>query len=206
MTPSDYTICLPAFGNKGGAMTPDKTSLPAGNPAETPQVTVDPEMLLRTVDLLTKPFAGFPNAITELRILNSPRRGIVSGYFTKPTELCIAGGQYSGHASGVYVTLNPVHHDLLARAANRVIEWAKHTTSDADILHLCWLLIDFDPVRRSGISSTDLGHAVALQRARECRAWLQSLGWPALVLADSGNGAHLLAAIDLLMPLRVRRY
>src|SRR5262249_24017141 len=37
----------------------------------------------------------------------------------------------------------------------------------------------------------------ALERARECRAWLSSLGWPLPVEADSANGGHLLYAIDL---------
>ena len=103
----------------------------------------------------------------------------------------------AGTAQGIYVTLNPVAPALLARAANHVIEWAKHTTSDADIQGRIWLPIDFDPVRPSGISSTDAEHTAALERAQACRGWLASLGWPQSVYADSGNGAHLLYRIDL---------
>src|SRR5207247_1842544 len=68
-----------------------------------------------------------------------------------------------------------------------------------DILKRRWLLIDFDPVRPTGISSTDAEHEAALKRAREVRAWLIEQGVPgnAMVLADSGNGAHLLVRIDL---------
>src|SRR5439155_15142497 len=63
-----------------------------------------------------------------------------------------------------------------------------------------WLLGDFDAARPAGISSTDAQHAAALAQARACRDWLRDeLGFPAasLVLADSGNGGHALARIDL---------
>ena len=38
---------------------------------------------------------------------------------------------------------------------------------------------------------------LALARAREIRAYLQAQGWPEPLLADSGNGAHLLYRVDL---------
>ena len=87
---------------------------------------------------------------------------------------------------------------MLARAANRLRKKPKQTTADHDVLRRLWLPLDFDARRPSGISSSDPEHAAALQRARECRDWLTGLGWPAPVEADSGNGGHLLYAIDLL--------
>jgi hypothetical protein len=36
-----------------------------------------------------------------------------------------------------------------------------------------------------------------LRRAWACQAWLTQRGWPEPVYADSGNGAHLVYAIDL---------
>jgi hypothetical protein len=65
------------------------------------------------------------------------------------------------------------------------------------VLRRRWLPLDFDPVRPSGIPSTDSEHTAALERAQECRDWLAEQGWPEPVAADSGNGAHLLYAIDL---------
>jgi len=97
----------------------------------------------------------------------------------------------------VYTTLNPVKRDLLARASNRLELYAKHTSADADVVVRRWLPLDFDPVRPSGISSTDVEHLAALQRARTARKTLTGLGWPAPIFADSGNGAHLLHRIDL---------
>jgi hypothetical protein len=62
-----------------------------------------------------------------------------------------------------------------------------------------WILIDCDPVRPSGISSTDAEHGAALARARTIRDALVADGWPSagIVLADSGNGGHVLARVDL---------
>uniref|UniRef100_UPI0026190E71 hypothetical protein n=1 Tax=uncultured Methanofollis sp. TaxID=262500 RepID=UPI0026190E71 len=49
----------------------------------------------------------------------------------------------------------------------------------------------------SGVSSTEEEHAAALRRADEIALWLDEQGFPHPVRADSGNGAHLLYAIDL---------
>jgi len=105
----------------------------------------------------------------------------------------------SGTVPGVYVTLNPVKPALLARAANKVKPYAKATTSDADVLVRRWLLFDLDAARPAGISSTDAEHAAALEAARRCTDWLVAQGVPraSLVLADSGNGGHVLARVDL---------
>lgn len=156
---------------------------------------------------LTPDIAGIADAlalllgegsVTELRVLHT-RRGTVSGYFTDRERLARAASAWSGKAPGVYLVLNPVTPLLLARADNRTIPYARHTTADDDVLNRCWLPIDFDPLRPAGISATDAEHAAAITRARACRDWLITLGFPpaALVLADSGNGAHVLVRIDL---------
>ncbi|HLN29672.1 MAG TPA: hypothetical protein VK395_18140 [Gemmataceae bacterium] len=142
-------------------------------------------------------FVTEPDQLIELRGLHAGKAGTVSGYFTDLKKLGEAAQYYSGKAQGLYITPNPVRGDLLARAKNRVIERAQHTTSDADILGLRWMLTDFDPVRPAGISSTDAEHAAALARARDCRDYLGSFGWPSPIYGDSSNGAHLSYAIDL---------
>lgn len=99
---------------------------------------------------------------------------------------------------GVYVTVNPVNPDLLARAVNRLRPAGRNpTTADTDIVRRRWLLIDCDPKRSSGVSSTKAEHESALAKAREIRDGLSSLGWPKPVLTDSGNGAQLMYRIDL---------
>jgi hypothetical protein len=132
-----------------------------------------------------------------LRILNTPTAGTASGYFDDISKAAAAAAKWSGRAPAVYVTLNPVNCALLARASNRLVERAKSATSDSDILGRRWFLMDFDPVRPAGISSTDAEHDFAIKKASECRDYLSSIGWPSPVEADSGNGAHLLFAINL---------
>src|SRR5262249_53515966 len=120
-----------------------------------------------------------------------------SGYFSDTEKLAKAAISYDGRAEGLYFTVNPVNPALLARANNRVNQYAEHTTSDHDILKRLNLPIDFDPVRPAGISSTDVERQAALVRAWACRLWLSAQGWPEPVFASSGNGAHLIYPIDL---------
>jgi len=139
-----------------------------------------------------------PDQVVEVRILGiQGRKRTDSGYFNNVSALAKAVVAYDGKAEGIYFTLNPVNPALIARANNRIREYADHTTSDADIVKRVLLPIDFDAVRPAGISSTDAEHEAAIHRAVVCAAWLAHQGWPEPVLADSGNGAHLLYAVDL---------
>ena len=137
-----------------------------------------------------------PKSVTELRAPNVQGKTL-SGYFNAHNPLAKVASGLSGKAPGIYVTLNPVRPDLLSRAVNRVVPYAKNTTSDADILLRRWFPIDFDPVRPAGISATEAEHEAALDRSRQCKEWLQTQGWPDPVVADSGNDGHLLYPLEL---------
>ncbi|MFT8391466.1 MAG: hypothetical protein ABF586_10360 [Sporolactobacillus sp.] len=136
------------------------------------------------------------NEITELRIMQT-NKGTVSGYFDRLDNLAENALKFEHGAPGVYITLNPVNKALLARAENHTALRMPHLTSDNDIESRRWLPLDFDPVRPSGISSTDKEHEEALKLAREVKAHLSTCGFPEPILADSGNGAHLLYSIQL---------
>ena len=139
-----------------------------------------------------------PCTVAELRVLNT-RRGTISGYFDDFAKLAEVAAEWSGQAPAVYVTANPVNPALLARAVNRVKPYAKHTTAEGDIAGRRWLLFDFDAVRPAGVSATDAEHQAALDRTHACTAWLLTLAFTAdmLLVADSGNGGHVLVRIDL---------
>lgn len=140
-----------------------------------------------------------PGQVAEVRIPIPGRyKRTDSGYFNDPEALAnaIATKQYNG-TGNIYRTLNPVKPELQARASNRIQESAKETTADSSIVHRRWFPIDLDPDRSAGISSTDLQHQKAHARAQAVRTWLGEQGWADPVYADSGNGAHLLYAIDL---------
>ena len=142
-----------------------------------------------------------PDAIVELRALHAPQAGTVSGYFepTHADEFVEACVQWSRVAEGVYTTINPVRPDLLDRAANHAVPWARHATSDADILCRSWLPIDFDSIRPKNASATADEHAAARALGYEVADWLECFGFPptSMVIADSGNGCHVLVRIDL---------
>jgi len=143
-----------------------------------------------------------PGQITELRALdvsapNYRRPHTVSGYFNN-VELMARAAVAISDAKGVYFILNPINPALLARAMNRVRPVGRDPlTADADVLSLRWLLIDVDPVRPSGISSSGVEHENALTKARDISIALTAEGWPEPILGDSGNGGHALYRIEL---------
>lgn len=132
---------------------------------------------------------------------NASYTSTVSGYFTGASieraaeEIALL--DEASLAPGIYVTLNPVRADLLARAANRLAQRASATTTDAEVVRRRWLLIDVDPVRPAGVSATDEELSAALERAAGIRDFLANRGWPAPAEIESGNGAHLIYAVDL---------
>jgi hypothetical protein len=141
--------------------------------------------ILRALELLAE-----PRQVIELRLLGvqGQRQRMpttMSGYFDDFKLLASNASKYGGIAKGVYVTLNPVNPALLARACNRLRTAGKNAplTTDGDITKRRWLPIDLDPVRPSGISSTDQEHALAIERASRIREALRQVGWPDLLSA-----------------------
>jgi hypothetical protein len=137
--------------------------------------------------------------VVELRVPKAGKHGTISGYFDDHSKLAVELENLSGKVEAVYYTLNPVNPALLARSNNRVKPYAKCLTSDQpdNIVGRRWLLVDCDPARPSEIPSTAGEKAVARDTAKRVRDCLKSLGWPGPVVADSGNGYHLLYRIDL---------
>jgi putative DNA primase/helicase len=140
--------------------------------------------------------------VVELRALNVPLpnggKVTFSGFYDADGLERMASDalDLTADAEGVYFTLNPLDASLLARCYNQASQ-ARDTASDADVLGRRWLLVDADPVRKSGISATAEEKRRAWETMRAVHGWLQGEGWPEPVLADSGNGYHLLYRIDL---------
>jgi hypothetical protein len=138
-----------------------------------------------------------PDQLVELRCPIRPGR-TVSGYYNNYEKLATDAAKLNGTVPGVYVTVNPVQTSLFARAVNRYKDFAKETTSDNQILRRRFFLLDIDPVRPSGISSSESEHQSAIDRAYQVKAWLErEFGFVWILIADSGNGAHLMIAVDL---------
>ena len=115
-----------------------------------------------------------PGDVFEVRVLdavspNSSWSHTESGYFNYD-QINIIPNCLDNFASygGVYVTMNPVNPDLLARANNR-LKAAKRdeATKDGDVLCRRWMLIDIDPERPAGISANDIEKSIAFDKAIE---------------------------------------
>ena len=96
--------------------------------------------------------------------------------------MCIRDRPWDGQVPAIYLTLNPVKPDLLARAVNRLERYVKFTSRDEDILYRRRLLIDCDPIRSAGISSSASEHgraiAVAMGVWDDWRGTLGDATWP----------------------------
>lgn len=140
-----------------------------------------------------------PNQVIEVRALAN--NAIYSGYFDDMGKAAQAVHKFDSVPSinGIYIVLNEINPDLLARRANRLPKVGRNdsTTNDTNIIRRRWLPIDIDPKRLSGISSSDEEHNNALQKAEKIAMSLSEFGFPSPIKADSGNGAHLLYRVDL---------
>jgi hypothetical protein len=144
-------------------------------------------------------------AVVETRLIGCHKGHVkpfvVSGYWNEfnraADELHIADLKYTPLAT--YVTLNQVNSALLARAPNKLVEYPAHTTTSAEIIRRCNLLVDIDPVRPTGISSTSAERQKAGELAQQIRTTLsENHAWPKPVMFNSsGNGYQLIYAIDL---------
>jgi len=139
--------------------------------------------------------------VLEIRIpkakLNGKYETTIAGYFNNLDKAVQSVIKYDTKVPGIYVTLNPVNPALLSRCSNRLDENSKLTTSDKDILKRTFLLVDIDPIRPAGISSTDAEHNAAIAKAYHIREIMAKHGWADPVVCDSGNGASLIYHIDL---------
>lgn len=151
---------------------------------------------LRFLELLGHQAAG---GVTEVCVFGGdvPTH---AGYFDNPEAAAQAIAAHDGH-SNVFVTLNPVKRDLLARGNNRLIEGSfkkkLKRTLDKEVWRDSWLLLDVDPKRPSGISSSEVELTAAVEAGAAVRDWLIALGVPAnsLATAKSGNGCYVLVRL-----------
>ena len=131
----------------------------------------------------------------EVRIMGG--RQPISGYFRDADTLIEAFSTVDLRNTNVYITLNKPLDALYSRQqADRFLS-VKNTTSDKEIEVLNWLFVDLDPVRPSGISSTNEELRESMELAQKVYVYLKGVGFEEPVKAFSGNGYHLLYRIGL---------
>jgi Protein of unknown function (DUF3987) len=125
--------------------------------------------------------------------------GVTAGLYEDIGKLAADAALLDGQCVGIYVTLNPVAPTRLPPLPRNRLGKATTTTGDAQINERNWGLIDLDPVRPAGVSATEAEHKAALSRGQVVYEYLLTTGFStdSLVVADSGNGVHILIRLDL---------
>ena len=131
----------------------------------------------------------------------------LSGYFTNADALIEALQHSDTHANeNIYITLNDIDDACFARKQqNKLIRNATPTTSDSDVKGYRFLMIDLDPERAAGTSASDEELEAARAVGRKIYKYMKATGWNDPVIAESGNGVHLLYRIMLaVIPERIQ--
>ena len=134
----------------------------------------------------------------EVRVIYG-NKSMYSGYFTNADDLMRAFDELRNFADcNIYMTLNSINAACYDRIQkNRFEKNAKATTSDHDVVGYDWLMIDLDPKRPSGTSSTDEQIEKAKEQGNKIYQFMRNLGFSKPLFANSGNGVHLLYRIRL---------
>ena len=133
----------------------------------------------------------------ECRMLEGSR--IYSGYFTDADTLVEALSHEDLRNRNVYITLNEIDEGCYGRVQRDkfLLIRKEPTTSDGDITGYDWLMIDLDPKRPSGTSSSDAELQEAKNLGNKMFLGLRNLGFETPLFAYSGNGVHLLYRVNL---------
>lgn len=131
----------------------------------------------------------------EVRILG---RFQYSGYFKSVETLITAVTPYANmDDEQCYFTLNAINPDCYGRQqSEKIIKSPKVTTTDTDVTDRNWVMIDFDPVRATGVNASDDEFELAHKKAQDVFRYLREQGFNDPVICKSGNGWHLQYAID----------
>ena len=134
-----------------------------------------------------------PDEIIEIRSID--QKPVISGYFMAGSDAISREiARYPNRT--FYQTMNRVKTACYAREQHeRLVERPKETTSDNDILGYQWILVDADPVMPSRVSASNEEKEAARRVAGKAMKKLMSMGFSEPIVADSGNGYHLLFKI-----------
>ena len=137
-------------------------------------------------------------AVFEVRVIGaSSRKDIMSGYFRDAETLLREFDTIDMRGKNAYITLGEVKEECFSRSQSECFERNPSTTSDGEITSYRWLFVDLDPVRPTGISSSDEQLKDAEELAGTVRQYMRSMGLCEPVRAMSGNGYHLLYRIAI---------
>lgn len=140
--------------------------------------------------------------LVEVRLLG---KTTYSGYFTDIETLITQlrplldhnSCQYYG-AMQAYFTLNDINDALYSREQrNQFVKKPKSTTTDGDITHRTFVLIDLDPKRAAGISASNEEYEKSHLKCVAVFRYLMEQGFKEPIITCSGNGYHCYVPCDM---------
>lgn len=133
----------------------------------------------------------------EVRVINGVKRKPLSGFFRDVDTLIRALKTVDQRGANIYFTLNPIDEDLYSKVQHDTFVLGASGAEDEDVDGFKWFFVDLDPVRKTGISSTNEELHQAYELAKKINIFLRDYGFEEPVKGVSGNGAHLLYRINL---------
>lgn len=151
------------------------------------------EKELRKAIALMKP----NNQLFECRIVYDNKK-MLSGYFKDADTLINELKKQNTNEGNVYFTLGNLKEACYSRNQRNKFELnSKTTTSDNDVVGYDWLMVDLDPKRPAGTSSSNEEIEAAKKVGNEIYIFMKNLGFSNPIKAFSGNGFHLMYKIHL---------
>lgn len=149
--------------------------------------TATPHIQHRMTEWFRKIFE--PDQVVEVRGLKPTRSRFFRADDFHLEGIVRQARRLTANCRSVYFTINGLSESKLTDGGKAAV--------DQDIVSRVTIFFDLDPKRPADVSSTDAEKALALAAAERMRAELRAEGWPEPILADSGNGYHLLYRIVL---------
>lgn len=138
------------------------------------------------------------NQLFEIRVI-CENKHVYSGYFRDADNLIDALEIFRDNSDyNIYMTLNTLNPACYDRSQKNILQYgSKATTSDNDVIGYDWLMIDLDPKRPTGTSSTSDQIQKAKDKGNAVYKFMASVGFEQPLLGFSGNGVHLMYKLHL---------
>jgi len=126
------------------------------------------------------------------------KEGVISGYFKESNPALKHALELDENMlpDGVFLLLNPCINGLLGKA-DHCLRANVERVKNSDIPQICNLLVDVNPIRPDGVSSTDEELEHAIQMALKVKRDSMENGWPEPLVGNAGNSAQLIYKVDL---------
>lgn len=154
---------------------------------------IDEAEIRRTISVM-KP----DGELFEIRIIPANKKQKPSvGYFKSVDVLLRELKKQQLKGTNVYITLQKIKDACYSREQRDCFVVGASTTSDNDVEGYNWLMIDLDPERPSGVSSSEEELKEAKNSGNRIYKYLKELGFEKPLLGFSGNGVHLLYKVRI---------